>query len=148
MSGVTFTGSFHTLDKVIDRMKKLANEGMPLVAQAIAQQMEQEIQRGFDEERTPYGVKWAPLKNPRPRRRGGLILTDTREMRDNISVTPQGGTQIEVRSPVRYSSFHNTGTFKMARRQFIPSKHGIGQIWRPGLEKAAKGAIRYIVSNK
>lgn len=148
MSGVVFIGSFHTLETVIARMRKLGNEGMPLLAQSLSQQMEQEIQRGFDEERTPYGAKWAPLINPKPHRRGGLILTDTREMRDNIRVTPEGGTQVRVTSPTRYSGFHNSGTSRMARRQILPSKHGIGRLWRPGLEAAAKKTIRVIVRDR
>lgn len=79
--------------------------------------------QNFVKESDPDGKKWAPLKaTTLKRKRSGKILRETSRLINSIQPQVLNAKGI-VRATTAYGIFHQTGTRKMAKRQFL----GIGK---------------------
>lgn len=89
------------------------------------------IREGFDDEADPYGSRWASTQ------RGGKILQDTGRLRSSWHRRSLSSSQVVVGSGVKYGSYHQSGTRRMARRAMVPFRGTPGP-WRKRLVSVAK----------
>ena len=83
---------------------------------AMARELRVDIKRAFDTETAPSGVRWKPLKRPRP----GRILHKSGETRRTATRILLFGKSIRVQlSP--WGGFHQSGTSRIPARPFIPT---------------------------
>lgn len=103
-------GDFSKLAQAISALNTLAS---PTTFRAIAKNIGEElvtlVDDGFESESTPSGAKWAPLKKPSRRRRGGKILQDRGKLRSSIHYRLQGD-EVLVGTKLFYATFHQSGT--------------------------------------
>jgi phage virion morphogenesis protein len=76
--------------------KQLSLEALALVSEC------------FEGERDPYGRKWKPLKNPRGRRIGGMILSDTARLKNGFRAS-SSADNFTISSRVAYAAIHQYG---------------------------------------
>lgn len=124
------------IDREGDALKRLArrvNNLQPAMFQA-GLYMERETKLNFARQSDPDGNPWAPLKPSTLRRkRTRSILRETSTLAGGISLTSATKTQATIQATAgsEYGIFHQTGTRKMAQRQFI----GIGDRHHPKIRK-------------
>lgn len=83
---------------------------------ALAREVRADIKRAFDTETAPSGVRWKPLRHPRP----GRILHKSGETRRTATRILLFGKSIRVQlSP--WGGFHQSGTSRIPARPFIPT---------------------------
>ena len=80
--------------------------------------------QNFENQATPDGTRWAPLKNPPRRRRGGKILRDTDVMMASFGRQAGHVEQVDRTSMVWGSNldrafWHQHGTRRMVARPMI-----------------------------
>jgi phage gpG-like protein len=77
----------------------------------------------FDREQDPYDRKWAPIRNPGKRRRGGKVLSDTGRLRNSFRASASDRTFV-VNSKVAYAAIHNYGGTLKRRAQPVNADTG------------------------
>lgn len=103
-------GDFSKLASAIAKLNDLAS---PATHRAIAKNVGEElvllVHDGFDTETAPSGAKWAKLRKPSKKRRGGKILQDTGGLRGNVRYR-LSGDDVLVGTNKAYGIFHQYGT--------------------------------------
>lgn len=119
--------------KALERLaRKIDNMQVPMREAGLY--MERETKLGFARQSDPDGNPWAPLKPATLRRkRTRSILRETSTLAAGISLTSATKTRATIQATAgsEYGIFHQTGTSKMAQRQFI----GIGDRHRPKIRQ-------------
>jgi hypothetical protein len=123
------------LDGILARASELAVEPITAI-----------VQLQFDEGRDPYGNAWADLAESTKRRgRTPPPLTDTRAMRDDISIRPLNGedTGLTLDAFAPYASFHQDGApnANVPVRKMFPDE-GVSPTWNAALQESTDRAIR------
>lgn len=91
------------------------------------------IKREFLYTKSPYGVKWAPLKRP-------TGLPPIRGLKDYFNVVSPNNV-VHVGNDKFYAKFHQTGTRFMPARKFLPEGQ-LSPTWRDKIYKALTKAVR------
>lgn len=101
-------GDFTRLKQLSASMRAASQGARKAVLKAFAMDLQMETDGCFRRQQTPYGEPWPPLKDPPPRRRGGMILSDTARLRSSITARPLP-SGVTVSSNVAYAGIHNYG---------------------------------------
>lgn len=89
------------------------------LARPIADDLNKEIQRGFDRGTDPYGKKWDGLKaSTLARGRFNPPLTDTRAGRESVKIKPTGGAGLKMVIGKKYMVYH-TQPKRSPRRHYV-----------------------------
>lgn len=108
MTGVR--GDFVKLNRLTKEMARLGVTARKDVLKVFAVSMMTFTDKCFQTSTSPYGEAWPPLKNPPPKRQGGMPLLDTRRLANSVSAgTRPTGTGISISSNVAYAGIHNYG---------------------------------------
>ena len=115
MAKVKISGNaIKVLDATVDKLKNVK----PFLSRAALYQ-ERSTKLNFAKESSPDGEKWAKLKASTLRRkRSGKILRETSALINSIDSDISGDTAI-VSASQSYGIFHQTGTRKMDKREFL-----------------------------
>ncbi len=146
-------GDFGELKKLISNLRYIAsNPGKTALNSVVAEQALKAVDRGFREQKDPYGNAWAPLKF-----RTGLILQDKGALRGSFSSTAHAdGFDISNSQP--YAGTQNYGLVRLGRVVFpIPDEQagksfvskGMGINRRSGgraLQRKAEGKRKWVVA--
>lgn len=135
------SGDFRGLGQLERNVALLAR--VPARAAADASRgIAREIDREFTAGRDPYGRAWAPLRpSTLAKGRRPPPLTDTREMRDGVSVKPMPAAGISITFKREVPAiFHQKGTRFMARREILPTNR-LPAAWSRVLEDASRRAF-------
>lgn len=85
------------------------------------------------------GVKWKPRKrNLRKRDAKRAILVDTGRLRRSFRVKLATTEVIIISTPIPYAQFHNEGTAKLPKRQFI----GMSKQLEASIDRAIAGLLK------
>ncbi len=131
--------------QLADRIGELASVPSRVAKDAskrIAKLIDDQFNDGVD----PYGQPWAPLmpatiaKGRRP-----PPLTDTRELRDGVSVSPRRGSGIAIDIESDYGQFHQLGTDNMLARPILPAGSDLPEEWDDAIETSLTKAFRGVM---
>jgi phage gpG-like protein len=102
------------------------------ISNALSRASKRLISNQFAKEQDPYGKKWAPkiVSN------GKKILIDTGKMRRAFRYFAKLRT-VTITNNIFYSTFHQTGTKKMAQRMIFPLKNKTSITWTKAFNKAS-----------
>lgn len=119
------------------------------LAPAVAKVVQKEIDRGFREQRDPYGKKWAAHKPGTVRAWGAhKILILSGAGRRSTKVTPKRGAGVHVYVDSIGLAISQVGRGKIQARRMILPNGPLPKIWREALEKALKSKISEVLSAK
>jgi phage virion morphogenesis protein len=115
-----------TLQRNLSGIVRNLDNPEPLMGD-IAQILESETSRSFENERSPFGERWE--KSRRVLKHGGRTLYDDHtpvskrehptHLQDSI-YTSHNRSSAKVGTNRSYGKFHQFGTRKMAKREFLP----------------------------
>ncbi len=120
------------LDKVQNKIQNISNKAKdttPLMAE-LANHLYNTVQKSFDEQKSPDGISWNPIKNSTHKRKNGSqkILYQSGHMQDSLNAT-HGKHSVTIglnatKGGYPYSLVHQFGTKngKIAARAFMPIK--------------------------
>ncbi len=126
---------------LIDRLGELASVPSRVAKDAskrIAKLIDDQFNNGVD----PYGNPWAPLM-PATLKKGRRPppLTDTRAMRDGVSVAPRAGAGVAIEIDADYAQFHQGGTANMEARPILPAESELPDEWQDAIESSLHKAF-------
>lgn len=141
------------IQELSSRLEKLAGQEVKQrVIEKTRDAAHAQVIQEFNEERDPYGTKWAPRKRP-PNwavRAFGLmnenhkLLDKTGKMIGSLTSRASAGARV-VMKLIRIAKWHQEGTKKMAARQIFPDQgRGLG-LWAEPLYQASVAAIKDIM---
>ncbi len=85
------------------------------------------IGEGFEDERDPYGEKWAEKKQPDGRK---VLHGETTRLRNGWHVVGSDASGFEVAPSVDYAGYHQSGTSRMVPRKMVPdASRGLPKEW-------------------
>ena len=148
------TGDFMMLAQLRQRLARMGTgEVLRVLGSRLATETQEQMLRGFREQRDPYGRKWAPRKPPPAWavRAFGLV-DDHHPILDKTGQMIDGGRSrfdgrrilVTLKSP---APFHQSGTIKMVRRQMLPTADmgGLGPIWTAGYVKVSGEVLKKFI---
>lgn len=127
------------LERNIGLLARVPSRAAAIAAPRIRARIEGQFARGVD----PYGRAWAPLRpSTLAKGRRPPPLTDTRAMRDGVSVkpTPAAGIAITFAKEVP-AIFHQKGTRYMKRREILPTNR-LPAPWSQDIADSSRAAFR------
>lgn len=132
------------LNEFISRLERMAASDVKArIAQKIRPVAHDECLRGFRERRNPYGVPWAPRKDPR----GSWPLLDKTGRGVESLTSSAVGETVRLRM-VDYMRFAQTGTKNAPDRKIFPEQaQGLGT-WSAPVNRAAVDAVREMAEGR
>ena len=123
------------LSKLAETYRSLASLPSQICTDA-AKEIKEAIELQFDEGCDPYGTPWLTLA-PSTIAHGRFPPpgTDTRALRESITVTPMSGSGIQIDVGEDYGVFYNI------KRPILPSGD-MPFIWKEAIRKAKENAIK------
>lgn len=144
MADISISGDFGKLKN----WQKLFGEGdavLKPMSSAMAERVIGLIQEGFVTETDPYGVPWAPKKNPDGRK---VLSGETGRLKTGWHAAALDGGGFTVAPSVDYAAPHQApkrgpgGRLKRPRRRMVPSgDRGLPQRWRKAMAETATAAM-------
>jgi hypothetical protein len=145
---VSLTGNFSGMGQLARNLERLAHVPSQASASA-AERISGLLQDEFDAGNDPYGRAWAPLR-PSTLRAGRTPppLTNTRAMRDGLTVAPLsgGGIGVSFASPTP-AVFHQKGTSRMVARKILP-EGTMPKTWNAAIVAASSEAVARAMGGK
>lgn len=133
---MSLTGDFAGLAKLIDKFEKAGDPSLfDALSRALTAEAISLTQAGFAGQHSPYDEAWAPLK-----RRAGMILQDTGRLRGSVTAS-SSRTEVRIRATAAYGAFHQYGTSRMPKREFLPREGELPPAWRAPFEDATTELI-------
>lgn len=147
-----------TLHQLAKRLEGLANSGEEL-CDVLAKRSLKLIQEGFQQERDPRGVAWAPRRTGERRftsatvnaggvykqgkaRRGHKLLDLTGKFKGDFHVIGVNRAGYTIGNPTEYGGYLHRGTKFMVARSVVPREgEGLGT-WAEPLQETAREFIR------
>jgi phage virion morphogenesis protein len=127
--GIRVTGTVE-LERDLERVRERLADQQPLM-EDIAQVLETETSTSFENEKSPFGKRWRPSK--RVQKHGGRTLYDDKtqnskrkhrtHLQDSI-YSRATGSSAKIGTNRKYGKFHQLGTRKMVKREFLPIRDG------------------------
>lgn len=124
-----------------DRLGDLAS--IPArVAKDASKRIASLIDTQFNDGVDPYGEPWAPLM-PATIKKGRTPppLTDTRAMRDGVTVSPGKGAGVTIEIEADYAQYHQAGTANMVARPILPAEADLPDEWQDAIESSLHKAF-------
>lgn len=131
------------LNALIQRLERMGGDQVKqAIASKVAVAAHDACLLGFQQQRDPYGVPWAPRK-PSKADNGHKLLDDTGRMINSLTSRPTAnGVTLRI---LDYAKFHQSGTrFMVARKVFPDPGQGLG-MWREPIERASLDAVRELM---
>jgi len=123
------------------KLRALSANGATIARAAIASNIRDSIEEGFETKRDPRGRPWAPRADSLPH----PLLELTGAMRRSYRIDASGPNLRIVNDAVSeqgrpYPLFHQTGTSKMPARKTLPDS-SLSPHWRAEFDKTVRAAL-------
>lgn len=124
---------------VLLRALDAAENAQKPVAKALAKSAAELALEGYDASRSPAGVAWAPIKQPRP---GSRPLVRTRALRESAT-QPYVFTEGFIFTSTPWGSHHQFGAprAKIPARPFWPDPESLPTAWELRMADSAARAL-------
>ena len=125
---MALTGDEKGLHTIVAGLAEVSHEGMKKAVAAAKVEAESQYETGFDQQRSPWGDVWAPLKG------GGRALQRSGALQGAVATTSTNTIQIR---PPRYWVFHQLGG-RLPQRQVLPFS---ASSWDDPIQREIEDAI-------
>lgn len=129
---------FAELQRLIDNLGELAENGTDTVATSLEPAVQQLLDQEYEQGRGPSGETWAAKADGTPSH-----LQKTGAMRAGSQVIP-GVKGVSVRIP-KPGGFHQDGTTRMQARPLVPEGEPLPEAWSAAVQRTSESTISSIL---